>query len=501
MAVIDSGSNSAGKANVDTTYNMRVATPGYSSAGVAVGGGDVNGAAMFSEIDAGTKTGVRVVLSPETDDDYRLRVAHDTILDVEQFNYTAQNTGKHTHTFTTLTATASSAGLLLNSGNITTTTTGMTFGTFKEFPILGNVAATCVEQGVSFSAQPASNVVTDFGLFRRGASTAFAPGDGAYFRVSSTGVQGVVNNNGVETSTSVFNLSLGTGTYVYANNAVNRFLIQISNVQITFWINNFLYGSIPTPVGSGFAMKSSSLPWSIRNAIVGGAAGAATQVTVTDYRVSLRGAVFADNLGTAGNRIYGSYEGLSGGTMGSLANYANSANPTPAVATNTTAALGTGLGGQFWETATLAVNTDGIICSFQVPAGTVAVPGRRLKITGIALSAHVQTVIIGGPLIQQFSLAFGHTTVSLATAETGSFVTATTKAPRRIALPALTQAITAAQAVSTIISQPAGSDADFRQSPVYVNPGEFVAVAVKKIGTAITSGVIAYVVKFDYSWE
>jgi hypothetical protein len=342
VPIIDSGSSTAGKMNVDAASNARVNTPGYSSTGVAVGGGDVNGPAMFSEIDAGTKTGVRVVLSPETDDDYRLRVAEDTILDSEQFNYTAQNTSKHSHAFTTLTATASSAGLLLNSANITTTATGMTFGTFKEFPILGGIASTFCETAVSFSAQPTSNVVTDFGLFRRGASAAYAPGDGVYFRVSSTGVQGIVNNNGVETSTSVFSLSLGTGTFAYTNNAVNRYLIQISNVQITFWINNFLYGSIPTPVGSGFAVKSSSLPWSIRNAIVGGAAGAATQVTVTDYRVGVRGPTFADDLGSVGNRVYGSYEGLSGGTMGSLANYANSTNPAAAAPTNTTAALGTG---------------------------------------------------------------------------------------------------------------------------------------------------------------
>jgi hypothetical protein len=499
MAVIDSGASGAGKANVDATNNLRVATPGYSSGGVLVGGGDVNGPAMFSEIDAGTKTGVRVVLSPETDDDYRLRVSEDTLLDVEQFNYTAQNTAKHTHTFTTLTATASSAGLLLNSANITTTTTGMTFGTFKEFPILGP-QATFAETAVSFSAQPSSNVVTDFGLFRRGASTAYAPTDGVYFRVSSTGVQGVVNNNGVETSTSIFNLSLGTGTYVYANNAVNRYLIQISNVQITFWINNFLYGSIPTPVGSGFAVKSSSLPWSIRNAIVGGAAGAATQVTVTDYRVGIRGAAFAEDLGTTGNRLYGSYEGLSGGTLGSLANYANSTNPTAAAPTNTTAALGSGLGGQFWETVSLAVNTDGIICSYQVPAGAVAVQGRRLRINGVSLYSYVQTVVAGGPYNAQYSLAFGHTAVSLATAETASFATATTKAPRRIALPALTQVVTAAQAVSTMVSQPGGASVTFA-NPIYVNPGEFVALVTKHVGTVGTSGTVAHLVAFDYSWE
>jgi hypothetical protein len=499
VPIIDSGASTAGKANVDGSFNIQTVTPGNTAGGVEFGGGPENGQALFSENDSGLKTGARVVLSPETDDDYRLRIANDTLLDSEQFNYTSQNTGKHTHTFTTLTATCSSAGLLLNSGNITTTTTGMTFGTFKEFPILGTQSTFC-ETALSFSAQPAANVVTDFGLFRRGATAAFAPGDGVYFRVSSTGVQGVVNNNGVETSTSVFPLSGGTGTYAYTNNAVHRYLIQISNVQITFWIDNLLYGAIPAPVGSGFAVKSSTLPWSVRNAIVGGAAGTATQVLISDYRVGIRGAAFAEDLGTTGNRIYGSYEGLSGGTMGSLANYANSANPTAGVPTNTTAALGTGLGGQFWETVSLAATTDGIICSYQVPAGTVAVQGRRLRITGVSLSSYVQTVVVGGPYNAQYSLAFGHTALSLATAETASFATATTKAPRRIALPALTQLLTAAQAVNTMVAQPGGAGITFA-NPIYVNPGEFVALVTKHVGTAGTTGTVAHVVAFDYSWE
>ena len=60
---------------------------------------------MFSEVDAGTKNGVREVLSPEVDKDYRMRVAHDNLMDIEEFCDTAQNTGKFLHAFLTLTAT------------------------------------------------------------------------------------------------------------------------------------------------------------------------------------------------------------------------------------------------------------------------------------------------------------------------------------------------------------------------------------------------------------
>jgi len=500
MAAIETGNSAAGLANVDGDNNVQVTNPGVGADGVPFGGGVAAGQGIFSEVDPGFATGQRVMVSPEVDTDFRLRVSHDNMLDNETFNYLAQNTGKFYHTFTTLTATCSAAGLLTNSGNITTTTTGMTFGTFAEFPTQGTQTTVC-ETSVAFTAQPNANTLIDFGMFRRGASTAFAPTDGVYFRLSAAGLQGVVNNSGTETTTAVFPEALGAGTFAYANNENHKYLIQMSNTGVTFWIDNVLYGTIDTPAGYAYPVKSATLPWSIRHAIVGGAAGSATQALITDYRVYNRGALFADDLGVVGSRMYGSYQGMSGGTMGSLANYANSANPTAAVATNTTAALGSGLGGQFWETATLGVNVDGIICSYQVPAGTVTFPGRRLKITGVSLMSYIQTAITGGPTIQQFSLAFGHTAVSLATTESASFANATTKASRRVPLAVFTQAITTGQAVGTIVSQPGGGTIDFTRAPIYVNPGEFVQVVAKKVGTAITAGVIAYVIRFDYSWE
>lgn len=493
MPIIDDGTAVAGAAGVDANDNLRVNVPGYSAAGVAENGGPEAGPAMFSENDTGEATGTRYVKSPETDEDYRLRVALDTILDRETFNYTAQNTGKHTHTFTTMTATVSAAGLLANSGNITTTSTGFTFGSFAEFPCGMAACATYCEMSMSFSATTApANATFDIGMFRRGATTAFAPLDGIYFRADSTGFKGVVNLNGVETQTSAFNFTaVANQNYLVT--------LTITEKEVEFWIDNVRMGSI-TAVAAGQLFRSVNLPWSLRHANVG-AAASGFQVTVTDYTISLGGPnVDSSTLAQVGNRTLGAYQGLSGGTMGSLASYANSANPTAAVPTNTTSAVLTALGGQGWETASLAVNTDGIIMSYQVPAGSVTVRGQRLVITGISLMSYIQTVIVGGPYVAQYSLAFGHTSVSLATAETASFATATTKAPRRIALPQFTQLVTAAQAVSTMVSQPGGASITF-QNPIYVNPGEFVALVSKHVGTVGTSGTVAHVIALDYGWE
>lgn len=60
--------------------------------------------------------------------------------------------------------------------------------------------------------------------------------------------------------------------------------------------------------------------------------------------------------------------------------------------------------------------------------------------------------------------------------------------------------ITAAQAVNTMVAQPGGCVSLFPE-PVYVNPGEFVQLIGKHIGTIGTSGVIAYNAQLVYSRE
>jgi hypothetical protein len=313
---------------------------------------------------------------------------------------------------------------------------------------------------------------------------------------------GVINNAGVETTTGVFPLALGAGTFAYTNNRVYRFLIQITNVVTTFWIDNLKVGEIPTPAGADSPCQSRSLPWSIRHAIVGGAAGAATQALVKDYRVTVRGPQYANVLSTSGNRMYGSYQGLSGGTMGSLATYANSTNPTAAAPSNTalTANLPAGLGGQGSVTAAAAAATDGIWGSYQVPAGSTTVQGRRLVVRGVRLQCiNTGAAVATTATVVQFSLAFGHTAVSMATAESGSFATGTAKAPRRVAMGFQSWAVGAA------IGAPAADGPiylDLGDAPIYVNPGEFIALVGKfLVGTATASQTIAFIWQPVYGWE
>lgn len=501
------GSNTANVANVDATYNLMTKTPGYTSAGVAIGGGEHNSGAVsiYSGVDDGQYSGVREVLSPETDKDYRLRVAMDTLMDIEEFVDTAQNTGKFIHAFTTLTATMSTAGLLTNSGNITTTTTGMAFSSNVFVPVGGTQTYVC-ETSLAFTAQPNANTVIDFGGMLRGAANPFLPLDGAFFRLTSAGLFGVVSKAGTETTTSVF-VNLEGGGTPYANNQNYRFLIQCNNVSTSFWVNNYKYGEILAPGGGGFPCQTRSLAWGIRHAIVGGAAGAATQALVTGYRVFIRGAQFADQLSRAQARAVGTYQGLSGGTMGQLiagtVTSGTLVKPTAAIPANTSlvANLPNNLGGRIYEqlTAGLAANVDGIFASYTVPAAAVGVQARRLVVYGIKLSGMVSTVVVGGPAFTEWYVAFGHTADSLATAETASFATATTKAPRRVMLPELTTNMGAAAAAGTLLVQP--SYVAMFEAPIIVDPGHRIAlVGNKTITTAITSGILAYTYQFIYDW-
>jgi hypothetical protein len=485
MSIIIKGGASSNLANVNASNQLMVVTEVSASQNPK----NVGAIKIFSENDNGTVNGTPYLLSPETDDDYRFRVAHEHLLDNETFNYTAQNTGKHTYSTSTLTATWTTAGLTTNGGSVTTTGTGLTFGSYAEFPLLGASHLYAEFEG-GFSALPVTNCIVDFGMFRRGAATAYAPTDGMYFRLTSAGLQGVINYNGAETTTAVFN-------FTYIINRKYQFIISATERDVEFWIDGILYGDITTPAGNGQPCMSTTLPVSVRHAHTG-TTSAVLQFVLNDYTISIGGTNIPKTLGEIGNATFGSYQGLSGGTMGSLTVYTNNTNATAAAPSNTalTANLPSGLGGQAWETFTtgLAANTDGILMSYQVPAGTVSVQGRRLKVTGVKMTAFVQTALTGGGFNSTFALAFGHTAVSLATAEA-----ATAKARRIVLLPELTQTVASGATALTLVSQ-FQSFSNFDQ-PIYVNPGEFIAFTVKHIGTVASAGTIAYNIQYVYSWE
>lgn len=483
------------KAEVTATNRLQVITGTDAAAAPA----DVGGVRLFGENDTGALTGAVQLVSPEVDSDYRIRVAPDLILDEENFNYTAQNTGKHSYATTTMTNTWTAGQLTTNATSITTTTTGTVLQTYAFFPIVGTQTLSA-ETVIGFSAQPKTNSFVEWG-FMLPSTAAVAPTDGVFFRLNASGLQGIASFNGAETSTGVFPLSGGTGTWVYTTSKRYLFIIYCTATGAEFWVDDGTgankLGQITLPSAQSRVCMSSALPYALKHRITGGAAGGVIQATQGAYNVRQGGSNLSTVPGTQGSRVYGSYQGFSGGTMGSLASYVNSTNPTAAAPSNTalTANLPSGLGGQGAVTAAVAAATDGIWGSYQVPAGTANVQGRRLVLRGVRIDAvNNGAAVATTATTVQFCLAYGHTAVSLATAEAVA-----AKAPRRVAIGFMTWPVGAA-----IGAQPQSGPvfADFGDAPIFVNPGEFVQLVGKfLVGTATASQVINFTWQPVFGWE
>lgn len=454
---------------------------------------------VFSEVDSGFLTGNPLLLSGEVDNEYRNRVSLDMLLDEVVFNYTAQDTGKHNFAATTMAATWTAGQFTMNSGGITTITTGVQLSTYAFFPVFGTTTLS-LDAEVGFTNQPTANVNVEWGVGVPGGATA-APADGVFFRLNSSGLQGIASFNGAEVSTGVFPLADGTGTWVYTNNKRYQFICYQAETQALYWVNDgtgaVLLGALPLPSGQSRMSMASGAQVFFKQRITGGAAGADLRTQVGAYNLRQGGANINTTASTNGNRILGSYQGLGGGTQGSLASYANSANPTAAAPSNTalTANLPNGLGGQGLVIAAAAAATDGIWASYQIPAGTVNVQGRRLVLRGAVLDlVNLGAAVATTATTLQFCVAFGHTAVSLATAEA-----ATTKAPRRLAMGYATWAVGAG-----IGAGPQGGRLfmDLGDAPIFVNPGEFVQLVGKfLVGTATASQTIGFTWQPVYGWE
>jgi hypothetical protein len=223
------------------------------------------------------------------------------------------------------------------------------------------------------------------------------------------------------------------------------------------------------------------------------------QGTVTDYLISLGGAIFASSFSQVGNRSLGSYQGLSGGTMGALTSITANSQALPAASASNTAGNAAGLGGVVQITASAAAATDFIMTGYQVPAGSVSAQGRRLAVYGVHISGvNLVAAVATTATTVMLGLTFGSTASSLATTDTASFATGTTKAPRRMPLGFMTWPVAAA-----VGQQAQGGDIymQFTQ-PIYCNAGEWMQTYCKfVVGTATATQVLAFTVTFDYGWE
>lgn len=415
----------------------------------------------------------------------RMTVGQPVLLLNEIFHNTAVNSAIFTTPVTTMTITAAAGTLNLNASAITTLNTVARVSTYAYYPLQADFA-TYATWEMLLTQTPQTNNTVEAGLLVCSAST--APTDGAFFRYDSSGsLKAVLNNNGTE-FTSVILTTPSVGV-------MHKYKVILENDRALFYIDSALQAVLISPTTLGMPCYTSSLPFTVRT-YNGPSAPSLAQVVKVGYAyVGLQDAAGLGKLSQQTAAFQGrmSSQGQTGHTMGSTALYTNSLAPSAGTAmTNTAAGPATGLGGQASVLPTLTASTDGILFTYLNPVPTSAIPGKTLYITGIKIQGMVTTVLAGGPVYYFYSLAYGHNAISLATTEA-----ATTKAPRRVPLGIETYAATAA--VGTLGSQN-GVYMAFN-SPIAVNPGEYVQIVAKNVGTVTTTGVITVLAAVDGYWE
>ena len=441
---------------------------------------------IFSENDPGEVTGTPYLKSPETSPDYRLRVGMDTVVFTDTFNATTQNTSLWAYTAATLTCTQPGGYLQFGTVQGTAAAHGAFIRSFQYFPLMGTSALSVEFTGGVFNASLGANEIFIAGLGLPPAGGT-APIDGVYYKLTSAGLIGAISYNGVETQTGVLMASIPLAT-------MSKFVLVVHEREIEFWVDDVLVGELKVPAANGQPFMGGALPLFMQKYCTGSVLNTC-QIRVTDITVSYMDIAtnkpWAHQMSGMGQHAL---FGQNGHTQGKKTLWTNNTAPTAVALTNTAAAF-TGLGGIVAVLPTLAVASDGKLITYQNPAPTINITGRNLYITRVTLSGAVSVILTGGPVVYAFGLAVGHTATTLATAETGSFVTATAHAPRVMPLGVASYPVTAA--VGTV-GQPIDLNFD---TPVCVRPGEFVDVIARNIGVVTTAGAITMLISIGGYWE
>jgi len=482
---IQGGNNTPNIANVTDDFALKTTT----ERDVAANPNNVGATKIFSENDPGAITGEAYLKSPETSTDYRLRVGMDTVLFNDTFNAATQNTSLWSYAFATMTASQPGAGTL-NFGTVqgTAAAHGAFMRTFQYFPLIGTAPLAVELRLGQFTSALVTNEEFRFGL---GLPTVAgtAPTDGCWIKVTSAGIVGEVSYSGSLTSTG----SLAALSTMTVGELFNMTIV-VGEFEIEFWKDDVLLGELSVPAANGQPFIQASLPVFMQK-ICTGAVSNTNTMRVSDITVSLMD--LATNKPwsnqASGMGMHALF-GQNGNAQGKTTLWTNNTAPTAVALTNTAAAF-TGLGGIVAVLPTLTANNDGKLITYQVPASTINISGRNLYITRVTLKGAVSVIFNGGPVIYAYALAVGHTATSLATAETGSFVTATTHAPRIMPLGMESYPVT-----SPVGTLGTGVDLNF-DVPICVRPGEFIDVVARNVGTVTVTGAITFTISIGGYWE
>jgi hypothetical protein len=479
MAGITGGSNTTNKANVDADFNLNVNLPvPEEQAGFAV---------LSSEVDSGSALGTRLQRALEVTDDYRLRVAVDSLWLNKAFSGAILDE-RFVQIATTMTYAQGSGFGVLNSGNSLAANATIRLSTKKFMPLFGTFGLH-IETQIREANPTATGVQSEWGLgLMVGTAT---PLDGVFWRRLSGGqLQGVVNFGGVETPTNITTTALpargGGGSYSATD--VNKYVIVVANDEVFFWINDILAGNIKTPANQGAPTASQALPLEFRVVNSAGGASAARRIEPGFCNVLLGSGdttrPWAVAMAANGN---GSYQTQLGTAVGPTSNSGITALAATTYTANTAPAINA-LGGKWISSSPLPAGTSGLatiadvhypLFSYLNPAGTAAIPGRDLVITAIRIGETVASAVLGATYTQlEWIVGVGSSAASLATAD--AVGPPTTTSPKRQNVGS--QCFLATAPAGTVAP---GIDVPL-ETPLVVPPGTYLHIIQSYIGNAAT---------------
>lgn len=501
MAVIDTGSSTAGKANVTSTYDLQVRTPTVEeNAGFAT---------MSSEIDDGTVLTTRYMKAPEATEDFRLRMGLDTTLFNLAFEGTNVARDRITQIDTTMTCAQTGGYLRLNSGSSVTTTQATNIRTYRTFPLFGSFP-TYGEFWARSNNNSATGVITEFG-FGYCATTTQQMTDGVVFRILSGGtIRGVLissaTGSGVDTATADITTTNipsrdGAGSFDFAE--FNHYVIEVNADICKFWINDALCATLKVPTGYTLPALATNQPLMARvNNIAG--ASAARQLDLGFLNVSqgdmntnkpyshvlcgLGGGAYQIQPGTASGPNVTRGAGSLGWPTSATARAAGTWTATTAPATNS-------LGGMYTSPAisTLTSDADYPIFSYQNPAGTATLPGKTLYITGVRVGEATATVAAStNSIVLTHIIGIGST----------ASATTATEAATVVAARGTVVGAHGFTATEVLGSMKPGYTVDFSSAPLVCYPGHYVQFIIRPFGTVtsntlVVTGSVAFMGYFE----
>jgi hypothetical protein len=482
---IKSGNNSAGLANVSSTYELQVTTPqNQDNAGFVQ---------LSSEVDDGTVLGTRTNHALEVSDDYRLRVGVDQTMFNMSFEGTTVPTGHFQQVLATATVTQLGGFLIVNGGSSTTSGQGAYIRTYRHFPSFGTYP-TYVDMWIREVSPDSVNVVSEWGLLYLTAVATATPLDGVFYRrLSGGGLRAVINFGGTETEYTIdtTNVPSRDGVGAYDATEVNHYLIAYHNDVIRFWINDVMVASIDCPGNQQAFTASSNLPLGFRVINTNTVTPTARQLQIGFVNVGVgdqnTNKPWSHAMAGGGQ---GAYQAQVGSTVGPTVT--RGAAPAGWVTSGTARATGTwtatsapataSLGGMFVTPAmsTLTSDADYPVFAYQVPAGTATLAGKTLYITSIRVGEGYASAAASTNAMQlTYIVTVGGTSATTSTADA-----TTTSSPK--ALVVGSHGFLATAAIGTISP---GFEVTF-PTPLVVPAGTYFTFVCRPFGTVSSNTLV-----------